>query len=517
MFIKKKVLVVDDLSIMRNTIKRALESIGYSDVETSINGKEAFDKLNKESFDLIISDINMPVMNGLDLLQKVRNDERLQYTPFILITGEADRESVMAAVTAGVSEFITKPFTPALLKQKVTLALQAKSPKIAIPEAEVALLKPTTFEKTTSSTNASLKNETILVVDDIPDNIDLIANLLKHQYRVKAATNGSKALSMIQSKTPPDLILLDIMMPEMDGYEVCENIKKNPMLADIPIIFLSAKGEVADITKGLALGAVDYVTKPIEPEILKARINTHLALRKAHLNLKKQVDTLLENARLREDVERITRHDLKNPLGAISCQIDMLIDDPQFNEAQKEQFHTIKQSTNQGLEMVSNSLDLFKMETGSYKLNPIAINIQDVVDKAVADLHELALANLNQIKIKVFTKNILVFGEELLCYSIISNLLRNAIEASPTSSTITIAIENKDKDIALRFYNEGVVPKAIRSNLFDKYVTAGKEKGTGLGAYSAKLATLTLRGTINFETTNEKSTIFTVSLPQPPE
>jgi CheY-like chemotaxis protein len=517
MSIKQKILVVDDLSIMQITIKRALESIGYDEVETCGNGKEALDKLNKQSFYLVISDINMPIMNGLELLQKVRSNERLQYMPFILISGDANRESVLAAVTAGVSEFITKPFTPATLKQKVALALQAKSPKIPVPETEVTLLKPATLNEASTPQTISSKNETILVVDDIPDNIDLIVNLLRNEYRIKAATSGRKALSMIQSKTPPDLILLDIMMPDMDGYEVCEKIKSDPSLADIPIIFLSAKGEVADITKGFSLGAVDYVTKPIEPEILKARIKTHLALRKAHLNLKVQVDTLLENARLREDVQRITQHDLKNPLGAISCQIDMLIDDPQYDAAQKEQFHTIKDSTNQGLAMVANSLDLFKMETGSYKLKPVPVNIHHVIEGVVEDLHDLAIANLNKVKVKVFTKYNFIFGEEMLCYSIISNLLRNAIEASPTSSAITIAIENKDKDIALRFYNEGVVPEAIRGNLFDKYVTAGKDKGTGLGTYSAKMATLTLRGNIIFETTNEKSTIFTVTLPQPPE
>ncbi len=124
-------------------------------------------------------------------------------------------------------------------------------------------------------------NYTILVVDDTIENLALMGELLKDDYKVKIANSGEKALRIAMSDSPPDLILLDIMMPGMDGYEVCLKLKQEPRTFDIPIIFLTAKSETSDEEMGLKLGAVDYITKPISPPIVMARIGTHLKLKKA--------------------------------------------------------------------------------------------------------------------------------------------------------------------------------------------------------------------------------------------
>ncbi|HEY5118495.1 MAG TPA: response regulator [Anaerolineales bacterium] len=120
---------------------------------------------------------------------------------------------------------------------------------------------------------------TILVVDDTPDNLALMSSLLKVDYKVKIANGGETALKIVASDSPPDLILLDIMMPGMDGYEVCQRLKRDPKTMNIPVIFLTAKAEVEDEKKGLELGAVDYITKPISPPIVMARVKNHLALK----------------------------------------------------------------------------------------------------------------------------------------------------------------------------------------------------------------------------------------------
>ena len=122
------------------------------------------------------------------------------------------------------------------------------------------------------------KKDTILVVDDIPENIDVLDGILKNLYNVKVAINGSMALKIAESKDPPDLILLDIMMPEMDGFEVCRKLKENSKTKNIPVIFVTAKGEVQDESHGFYLGAVDYITKPVSPSIVEARVKTHLQL-----------------------------------------------------------------------------------------------------------------------------------------------------------------------------------------------------------------------------------------------
>ena len=121
--------------------------------------------------------------------------------------------------------------------------------------------------------------QTVLVVDDTPENIMIMTEILRDLYRVKAATNGKKALSIAESENPPDIILLDIMMPEMDGYEVCRQLSKNTSTKSIPVIFVTAMGQEEDETKGLELGAVDYITKPVSPAIVRARVKTQLTLK----------------------------------------------------------------------------------------------------------------------------------------------------------------------------------------------------------------------------------------------
>ena len=137
----------------------------------------------------------------------------------------------------------------------------------------------------------NLSELTILAVDDTAANIDVVKGVLSDIYFVQAAISGKMALKIVQAKKP-DLILLDIMMPEMDGYEVCKQLKANPATADIPIIFLTAKASSEDETMGLEMGAVDYITKPLSPSILKSRVKTHLELKMAREYLKEQNEIL---------------------------------------------------------------------------------------------------------------------------------------------------------------------------------------------------------------------------------
>ncbi len=130
---------------------------------------------------------------------------------------------------------------------------------------------------------------TILVVDDTPENIDIVTGILHDTYKIKAALNGKKAIEIARKSPHPDMILLDIMMPEMDGYEVCKILKEDPITAKIPIIFVTAMSSEENEEKGLELGAVDYISKPISPSITKARVRTHIALSDQNKELERQV------------------------------------------------------------------------------------------------------------------------------------------------------------------------------------------------------------------------------------
>lgn len=149
--------------------------------------------------------------------------------------------------------------------------------------------------------NAARPLSKVLIVDDTPENIHLLMNLLKDEYAIVAAKDGERALKLVHSQNPPDLILLDIMMPDMDGYDVCRRLKENEQTREIPVIFITALSEAEDEARGLNLGAVDYITKPFNPAIVKARVRNHLALREAYQALAKSQAALAAELALAAD------------------------------------------------------------------------------------------------------------------------------------------------------------------------------------------------------------------------
>ena len=152
----------------------------------------------------------------------------------------------------------------------------------------------------------------VLAVDDTPENLDVVRGILVPEYKVKAVTNGAAALKVAASQ-PPDIILLDIMMPDMDGYEVCRQLKANPLTADIPVIFLTAKDQTADEAEGFALGAADYIHKPVNPPILEARVKTHVALKKSMDDLQ-QLSQALAAAKERMEIELNVGRDIQKSM-----------------------------------------------------------------------------------------------------------------------------------------------------------------------------------------------------------
>lgn len=361
--------------------------------------------------------------------------------------------------------------------------------------------------------------KTILLVDDTPDNISLLNGLLRESYKTKIATNGEKALKIAFSDAPPDLILLDIMMPGMDGYEVCRRLKADEKTEDIPVIFLTAKVQMKDEKKGLELGAVDYITKPISPPILLARVRTHLRLKEAADVLKRQNQLLLENAQLREDVERITRHDIKSPLNGIINYPTMIKSGGGLSEKQENQLNKIVQLGRKLLNMINLSLDLYKMEHGTYEVTPVEVDVvmvlNEIVDESKIRLKSKRLTIhklIDGINIGESTQFILS-SEKLLLYSMLSNLFKNAVEASPKKEIITLSLQGGEYR-SVSIHNQGAVPEEIRDTFFEKYATAGKSGGTGLGTYSARLIAETLGGQISLDTSKENGTTIHINFPQ---
>ncbi|TLU61346.1 response regulator [Thalassotalea litorea] len=346
----------------------------------------------------------------------------------------------------------------------------------------------------------------ILIVDDEPGNIDLASSILRPQYQTKAATNATTALKIIKADPNIDLILLDVMMPKINGFELCRQLKREPSTANIPIIFLTAKSQVEDITQGFKLGAVDYITKPLQPDVLNARVNTHVQLYQSQKLLAEQVITLKENARLREDIERLTHHDLKGPLGVILFELNKIED--------KNVANSIEESVTNVLNMINNSLDIFKIENGSYPLDPDMVDVERTIKRAIKSVRYLSKPKNISIKLSQTSHDIYALAEELLCLSIVNNLLKNAVEASPDNQTINIEISESNDMACFSIENQGAIPGDLRHSIFEKYATSNLVRGSGLGAYSAKLMTEAQNGKIAFDIIDEQKTRFKVELPK---
>jgi signal transduction histidine kinase len=261
---------------------------------------------------------------------------------------------------------------------------------------------------------------------------------------------------------------------------------------------------------GLRLGAVDYVSKPADPTILKARIATHLALATAMGDLKRQNELLIENAHLREDVERMTRHDLKSPI-AVTLHASQALLAGDLLDAHREHAHMIEMAANHALDMINRTLDIHKMEKGEYQPALQPFDMKALLSR-VAQQTELAFTD-RRIAIRFAAPGDTVcLGESLLCYSMFSNAFKNAAEAAPPGGTIKVDVAPGPGSLHVVIDNEGEVPLTMRGRFFDKYATAGKQGGMGLGTYSIRLMAEVQGGDATMES-GDGHTRLTITLP----
>jgi CheY-like chemotaxis protein len=334
----------------------------------------------------------------------------------------------------------------------------------------------------------------ILVVDDAEVNIDILVEFLGGEYNVDPATDGLQALERVVTEAP-DIILLDVIMPGMDGFEVCRRLKADERTAEIPVIFITALDDISSETRGLALGAIDFITKPFNPGVVRARVANHLALREA--------------IRLREDVERIMRHDLKSPLTTVITLPQLLLMDDNIDDAQQSMLRRIEDAGYTLLAMINLSTTLLRMERGSYDLCPEDMDLAAVARKVLAGFVETAAMRRIELKLVPADQDAVVpfRGEELLCHSMLCNLIGNALDASPKGETVQVFLKSEDGGLRVDIVNRGQVPPELEGRFFEKYATCGKTRGTGLGTYSARLIARAHGGDIFMESKNGRVTV----------
>jgi len=304
----------------------------------------------------------------------------------------------------------------------------------------------------------------------------------------------------------------------MNGYEVCRQLKANESTASIPVIFVTARSEEADESTGFEIGAVDYISKPINPAIVRARVRTHLELSRMRNDLVEKNRQLEKDAVLREEVEAINRHDLKNPLLVVMNVPKLLRGTGNLTERQEKLLGMVEGAGVRMLEIVDSTVNLYKMENGTYELTPTQIDLLQVLHSIEAMVAAIRLGKEVSVAITVdgrpaaAEEMLLVRGEELLLYSLFSNLMKNAAEAAYESETVQVSVRTGDP-VVVEIHNKLPVPERIREVFFEKFSTAGKRQGTGLGTYTARLITGVLGGAISLNCSTETGTTVRIALP----
>ena len=357
---------------------------------------------------------------------------------------------------------------------------------------------------------------TLLVVDDTAANIDILLDALGEDYAIRVATDGEAALNSVK-KFPPDLILLDIMMPGMDGFEACRRLKVDPATQDIPIIFITAMNEDADEARGLSLGAVDYITKPFHAAIVNARVRNHLELRRQKQEIQQSYDKLRELEALRDSLVHMIIHDMRSPLQVIFGSLQMAQEDRSPKGAAQFIGYALE-STSDLIAMVSTLLDVSKMEEGKMALELSAVDLKALASEAVRMVEPLR--DQRQINLTSPAEMAALSCDAQLIRRVLQNLIGNALKfTNKKEGIINIAIGISVDKVRVSITDNGPgVPPEYREKVFDKFcqVAARKEGqgySSGLGLTFCKLAVEAHGGCIGLESSVDKGSKFWFELP----
>jgi two-component system, sensor histidine kinase and response regulator len=358
----------------------------------------------------------------------------------------------------------------------------------------------------------------ILIVDDVSKNIQLVANILqREQYLMTFARNGKTALEHV-NENDFDLILLDIMMPEMDGFEVCRQLKADERTKNIPIIFLTAKTEPDSIVKGFELGAVDYVTKPFNSAELLARVKTHIKLRTTEQELRE--------ANLTKDkFFSILAHDLRNPFQGLLGFAGLLynnIDDYDYDKI-KEFSQVIYEASEHAYSLLENLLQWSRSQMGRIEWKPEMLDIKANVNDVIGLL--TPTARKKQISIyDIIPEGTMVYADSNMFKTIVRNLAFNSLKFTQPMGEVRISVQDKDKDyiqITVTDTGCGIRPedmhKLFRIDVHHSTEGTGEEKGTALGLILCKEFVEKSGGLIWAESELGVGSNFRFTLPKQPE
>jgi two-component system sensor histidine kinase/response regulator len=353
----------------------------------------------------------------------------------------------------------------------------------------------------------------ILVVDDITKNLQVVGTVLRKEgYEVMPATSGTEALKCVRVQLP-DLILLDLMMPDMDGLEVCRRLKEDLATRQIPVVFLTASNEMEHLVQGFEVGAVDYVTKPFNPPELLARVRTHLELKHARQRLREMNEE-------KNEFMGIAAHDLRSPLNAVKGYTEMLLEDDALSQTERAaMLHRIHDATGRMVEMVQNLLDVNAIERGEMNLTLGQADLASLLNQAVEAHRPRAAEKQQAIQLQNEPGVVGVILDPNVTVQVLENLLSNAVKYSPPGKDIFVRLRQLPDAVRIEVQDQGPgLSPEDQKKLFGKFARlsakpTGGEQSIGLGLSIVKRMVEAMNGRVWCESEAGHGAKFVVQFP----
>ncbi len=361
----------------------------------------------------------------------------------------------------------------------------------------------------------------ILIVDDVMSNVLLLKVLLTNEkFAIATASNGRQALEQVE-KENPDLVLLDVMMPDMSGFEVAQHLKSNPNTADIPIIFLTALNSTADIVKGFQVGANDFISKPFNKEELIIRVTHQISLVAAKRLILSKTEELQRTIAGRDKLYSVIAHDLRSPMGSIKMVLNMLILNLPSEKIGAEMYELLtmaNQTTEDVFSLLDNLLKWTKSQIGKLNVVYQDVDLVEVTD-GVIEIFSM-VASLKKIRIREMKPEKMMVNADIdMLKTVVRNLLSNAIKFSKENSEVLVKMEEVDgmAVVSVQDYGCGISEegqkKLLHTDTHFRTFGTNNEEGSGLGLLLCKDFVVKNGGKLWFTSKEGEGSIFSFSIP----
>ena len=504
-----RILIIEDEANNLDVARRIVRGAGHEAL-TATDGLAGLDLARRERPDAVLVDLLLPKLDGWAVTRAIREEPWAKQIPIVAVSALAMEADRARARDAGCDDFVTKPYAPAELRAVLSRHFtEGAVPKIGTKAADV----PAT------GIEPSERLGRVLVVDDEDANVELIVRRLGgNGYETLTASNGHDAIA-VAMKEQPDLILMDIMMPGLDGWQTTRLLKGDPKTANIPVVFVTARDRPEDVAAGFEAGGMMYVNKPVEPVELFARVRNAIFMKRLQDDLRKKNEDLKRLEGSRQELIGMLGHDIRNLANSVVAFLqlarmgELTPDRPEFSQL----LGLSEANIAEVLRMVNALLDVYKMEEGRLEAVAGVNKLADIVKRSFAQLIPEALAKGITLVERVPPETT-VFVDAGLIVRVLTNLISNAIKHTPGGGTVTIEAGSSSADsIVVRVMDTGPgIPEADAAHVFDRFyqTDSGRSRGgTGLGLAFCKLAVELHGGKIGVANGGEPGAIVEFTIP----